>query len=163
MTTPPAPAPKRPALDPATVTARTGTLYPAQYKPVVAGREKRALGDALGLTNFGVNLVRLPPGAASALRHWHSKQDEFVYVLEGEATLVTEAGAQVLGAGQCAGFVAGAADGHHLVNRSAADVVYLEIGDRSAGDVTTYPDPDVDLAARLTQTYAATKKDGTPL
>ena len=106
-------------------------------------REKRALGDPLGLTSFGVNLTRLPPGTASALRHWHSLEDEFVMVLEGEATLVTEAGEKVLGPGMVAGFPKGKADGHHLVNRGSRDVVYLEVGDRRAGDDVPYPDDDL--------------------
>src|SRR5690242_3591239 len=110
---------RRPALDPATVTARTGTGYPTEeMRKAVAGRAKRALGDALGLTTFGVNLTRLEPGASSALRHWHLRQDEFVFVLEGELTLVTDDGAQVLRAGTCAGFPGGVPNGHHLVNRT---------------------------------------------
>jgi uncharacterized cupin superfamily protein len=149
---------KAPALDPAAVKVGGGKRYPDKFKPLVAGRSKQALGDALGLANFGVNLTRLKPGAASAARHWHSKQDEFVWIVEGEATLVTDAGAQVLKAGQCAGFPAGKADGHHLVNRSARDVVYLEIGDRSPGDASSYPDDD--LHAVLAMTYKMTKKDG---
>src|SRR5215475_11383751 len=116
--------PQPPALDPADVTASTATGYPAQYRAAVEGREKRRLGDALGLTHFGVNLVRLRPGAASSLRHWHSAEDEFVYILEGEVELVTDAGAQRLKAGMVAGFPAGRADSHQLVNRSDRDVVY---------------------------------------
>jgi uncharacterized cupin superfamily protein len=144
--------PKFPALDPATVEARTGTGYPDPFKPIVKGRVKRALGDALGLTNFGVNLVRLQPGAASSARHWHTRQDEFVFVLEGVATLVTEEGEQELGPGMAAGFAKGRADGHHLVNRTGSDVLYLEIGDRSEGDSATYPDIDL----------AVTMRDGKP-
>src|SRR5690606_38283862 len=117
---------RAPALDPATVPARTGTIYPDGFKSVVEGRFKQALGNALGLKNFGVNLTRLKPGAASAHRHWHTRQDEFVYILEGEGTLVTDEGEQILGPGMAAGFPAGVENGHHLVNRSAADVVYLE-------------------------------------
>jgi uncharacterized cupin superfamily protein len=124
-----------PVLDPASVEPRRGTAYPEHLRGAVAGREKRVLGDPLGLTSFGVNLVRLPPGTASALRHWHSLEDEFVMVLEGEATLVTEAGQRVLGPGMAAGFPKGKADGHHLVNRGRSDVVYLGLrdGDRGAG------------------------------
>ncbi len=151
---------KSPALDPAAVPARTGTLYPDTFKPLVAGRSKQALGDALGLANFGVNLTRLAPGAHSAARHWHSKQDEFVWIVEGEATLLTDAGAQTLGPGMCAGFPAGKADGHCLVNRSNRDVVYLEVGDRSPGDVSRYPDDDMHATAAMT--YKITRKDGTP-
>ncbi len=151
---------KSPALDPKTVEGRRGTAYPEPLRARVAGREKRALGNALGLENFGVNLVRLEPGAASALRHWHTKQDEFVWVLEGELTLVTDAGPQLLTPGLCAGFPAGKADGHHLVNRSQRDAVYLEIGDRSPGDAATYPDDD--LKARASATWIMSRKNGTP-
>src|SRR5215470_3996132 len=121
---------KLPALDPAGVQAVEGTNYPDAYKPRVAGRTKRRLGDALGLKNFGVNLTTIKPGAGSALRHWHSREDEFIYILTGELVLITDAGEQVLAAGMCAGFPAGKADGHCLVNRSTLDAVYLEIGDR---------------------------------
>ena len=134
-----------PAVDPATVEVRTGSAYPDQFKAVVEGREKQALGDAVGLTNFGVNLVRLKPGAASAHRHWHSRQDEFIYILEGEVAMITEDGEQTLGPGMAAGFGKGRADGHHLINRSAEDVVYLEVGDRSPGDAASYPDIDLAL------------------
>lgn len=128
---------------------------------MAAGRSKRALGEALGLRNFGVNLVHLEPGAASALRHWHTRQDEFIYVLEGELTLVTDAGPQLLKAGMCAGFPAGKADGHHLINRSPQPAVYLEVGDRLPGDDVYYP--DVDLMARSNRpAYEFLHKDGTP-
>lgn len=155
------PLPKSAALDPMTVEGRRGTLYPDKFKPRVAGREKRALGNALGLQNFGVNLVKLEPGAQSALRHWHSQQDEFVWVLEGELTLVTDAGAEILKPGMCAGFPKGRPDGHHLVNRSGKDAWYLEVGDRSAGDAVVYPDDD--MGAVFVATYKFMKKDGTPL
>jgi uncharacterized cupin superfamily protein len=154
------PTPKLPALDPMTVAGRRGTLYPETFKPRVAGREKRALGNALGLHNFGVNLVRLEPGAQSALRHWHTQQDEFVWVLDGEITLVSDAGAQVLTSGMCAGFPKGKADGHCLANRSNRDAWYLEVGDRSAGDAVTYPDDR--MAAEMVTTYRFTKPDGSP-
>jgi len=139
------PNPKPPAIDPWTVEGRTGTIYPDALKSVVEGREKRAIGNALGIAHYGVNLVRLKPGAASALRHWHSRQDEMVYVLEGRPTLVTDSGEQLLSPGMAAGFPAGKADGHQLVNRSDADVVYLEIGDRTAGDEVSYSDHDLKL------------------
>ncbi len=135
-----------PALDPAEVPAREGTSYPEPFKDPCRARIKRVLGDALGLGNFGVNLVTLPPGAGSAQRHWHSHEDEFVYVVAGELTLVTEDGEQLLAAGQVAGFPAGRADGHHLVNKGAAPATYLEVGDRSAEDVCSYPDIDLHLA-----------------
>ena len=109
----------------------------------MAGREKRPLGDLFGLTNFGVNLTRLRPGAASALRHAHTKQDEFVFVLQGSPLLHTDEGLTQLSAGMCAGFKAGFGNGHRLINRSSEDVVYLEVGDRSAGDAAIYPDDDL--------------------
>jgi uncharacterized cupin superfamily protein len=149
---------KRPALDPSGVEGRKGTLYPEAFRARVAGREKRALGNALGLKNFGVNLVRLEPGAQSALRHWHDRQDEFVWIVEGEVTLITNAGEQVLRAGRCAGFPAGSGDGHHLVNRSERDAWFLEVGDRTAGDAVVYPDDDI--AAHGNSTYVFTRKDG---
>jgi uncharacterized cupin superfamily protein len=129
---------------------------------VAAGRDKQPLGDVFGLTNFGVNLTRLAPGGQSALRHAHGKQDEFVYVLEGEAVLITDAGASTLQAGMCAGFKAGTGDAHHLVNRSQKDVVFLEVGDRSAGDSVAYPDDDV-AAVWEDGRFKYTRKDGTPL
>ncbi len=145
-------SPKLPALDPETIEPRRTTGYPEPFRHIVEGREKRALGDALGLVNFGVNLVRLKPGAASSARHWHTRQDEFVYILEGEPTLVTEGGEQVLRPGLVAGFAKGRADGHHLVNKTDRDVVYLEIGDRTPGDSASYPDIDL----------AVTVQDGKP-
>ena len=135
--------PAPPALDPMTVEVTRGTSYPPEFDVPCAAREKRRVGNALGLRNFGVNLVTLPSGTASSQRHWHSHQDEFVYIVEGEATLVTDAGEQVLGPGMVAGFPAGRADGHHLVNRTAADVVYLEVGDRPPADDVDYPDIDM--------------------
>ena len=135
--------------------------YPEPFASRVAGRTKRPLGDLFGLTNFGVNLTRLAPGAVSALRHAHTKQDEFVYILEGRPTLVTDAGRTSLKPGMCAGFKAGTGDAHHLVNETAEDVVYLEIGDRTPGDGATYPEDD--LAVRLVEgKWRFTRKDGTP-
>jgi uncharacterized cupin superfamily protein len=153
--------PMAPALDPRTVAARTGSGYPEIFRAAVAAREKRALGDALGLSHFGVNLVRLPPGVASALRHWHTAEDEFVYVLEGEVELVTDAGAQILGAGMVAGFPAGRPDGHHLVNRSDRDALYLEVGDRRPEDEVEYPDVDLRLVL-LDGKETFVHKDGRP-
>src|SRR6478735_10076129 len=109
------------------------TNYPEPFASRVAGREKQPLGDLFGLANFGVNLTRLAPGAMSALRHSHSRQDEFVYVLQGTPTLYTDEGATSLEPGMCAGFKAGTGNGHHLVNETSQDVVYLEIGDRTPG------------------------------
>ncbi|GAB4170388.1 MAG: lpg2434 family Dot/Icm T4SS effector [Thalassobaculales bacterium] len=149
-------------IDPAALPARTTTVYPPDLAAKVAGREKRALGTAGGLTNFGVNLTRLAPGAQSALRHWHSRQDELVYILEGRATLVTEEGEAELGPGMAAAFPAGEASGHMLVNRGADDVVYLEVGDRSPGDQVTYPDDDLE-ATMVDGKWRLSRRDGTPL
>lgn len=138
-----------PALDPQTVPPRRGSSYPALFRAQVEGREKRALGDATGLSQFGVNLVELPPGCWSAQRHWHTHEDEFVYVLDGELTLVTDAGEQVLRAGMAAGFPAGKPDGHHLINRTGRTAVYLEVGTRHE-DVDEVDYPDIDMAIRQT-------------
>ena len=137
-----------PALDPATVAEQTGSAYPRPLDEPCRERVKRALGDALGLTQFGVNLRRLGPGAWSAQRHWHTHEDEFVYVLEGEVTLVTDAGEQLLRPGMAAGFKAGVADGHHLVNRTARPAIYLEVGSRSLDDDVHYPDVDLFVSRR---------------
>jgi uncharacterized cupin superfamily protein len=140
---------------------RQPSVYPAPFAPRMAGRSKRKLGDAFGLTNFGVNLTRLAPGASTALRHAHTRQDEFVYVLEGRPTLHTDAGLQQLEPGMCAGFPAGTGNAHRLLNESESDVVLLQIGDRTAGDTASYPDDD--LEARLVDgRWIFTKKDGTP-
>jgi len=136
-----------PALDPATVAERTGSGYPEPLRAPCVARSKRALGRELGLTHFGVNLTRLDPGAWSAQRHWHTRQDEFVYVVEGELVLVTDAGEQTLRAGMAAGFPAGKADGHHLINRTTRPALYLEVGDRTTGDEVHYPDVDLFVAA----------------
>jgi len=155
--------PKPPALDPADVASSNATACPEPYRNRVAGRHKKRLGDAAGLKNFGVNLTTLEPGAESSMRHWHAKQDEFIYVLEGEITLVTDAGRQKLRPGMCAGFPAGKPDGHQLVNETDRSVVYLEIGDRTPGDSASYPDPDVDLTVRLVDgKWVYSHKDGRP-
>jgi uncharacterized cupin superfamily protein len=137
--------------------------YPIDLRRAVEGREKRTLGDLFGLTNFGVNLTRLAPGAASALRHAHRTQDEFVYILEGTPTLITDAGETPLEPGMCAGFRAGTGDAHHLVNRSASDVVYLEIGDRSPSDHVTYPEDDLVAWSGADGTWQYTRKDGSAI
>lgn len=134
-----------PKIDISNVPMRSSTLYPAEFQGVVAGREKAALGNAAGLTQFGVNLTRLKPGAASALRHWHEQEDEFVYVIEGELTLVEDEGETLLKAGEAAGFKAGVANGHRLVNRSSKDALYLEIGTRAEHERAHYPDDDLVL------------------
>ena len=150
-----------PALDPATVTPRTHSGYPEPYRSRVLPREKRPLGDALGLTRIGVNLTTLSPGKESSMRHWHSHEEEFVYVLEGELVLVTDAGEQVLAAGSCAGFKAGSGDGHQLVNRGAVPAVYLEVSNRDPADAVVYPDVDL-LWNPPQQPLRYTRRDGTP-
>ena len=155
-------ATKLPAVDAAAVPPRVvSTLYPAALAQRVAGREKRALGEWFGLKAYGVNLTRLAPGAQSALRHRHTQQEEFLYVLEGEPTLVTDGGELRLRPGMCAGFPAGGA-AHHLVNRSEGDVVYLEVGDRSQGDDAIYPDDDVKLETTPDGKRFFVHKDGSP-
>src|ERR1700722_19403936 len=134
--------------------------YPADLAARVAGREKRPLGDMFGLTVFGVNLTRLAPGAWSALHHRHGKQDEFIYVVEGAPTLVTDAGETQLAPGMCAGFIAGGS-AHHVENRTGADVLILEVGDRGAGDSVFYPDDDLAAAMGPDGKWRYTWKDGT--
>jgi uncharacterized cupin superfamily protein len=134
---------------------------PVMIRRVASGRDKQPLGDLFGLKNFGVNLTRLAPGGESALRHAHGRQDEFVYILEGEATLITDAGETKLTPGMCAGFAAGTGDAHHLVNRSARDVLLLEVGDRTPGDTVVYPDDDV-AATYVDGGWKYTTKDGQP-
>lgn len=132
-----------PKIDISAIPVRATTGYPAELRQAVAGRQRQALGDAGGLTQFGVNLTRLEPGAATALRHWHEQEDELVYVLDGELVLVEEGGETVLGPGDAAAFKAGVANGHHLVNRSRTDAVLLEIGTRSRAERCYYPDVDL--------------------
>jgi len=136
--------------------------YPEPFASRMGGREKRALGNVFGLNNFGVNLTRLAPGAQSALRHAHSKQDEFVYILQGHPTLVTDEGTTALSPGMCAGFKAGSGNAHHLVNETADDVVYLEVGDRTPGDEGSYPDDDLKAVLQADGSWAFLHKDGTP-
>ncbi|HHI80791.1 MAG TPA: cupin domain-containing protein [Planctomycetes bacterium] len=137
------------------------TAYPPPFASRVEGREKRKLGDFFGLKNFGVNLTRLAPGASSALRHAHSVQDEWIYVLEGNPTLVTDEGETLLSPGMCAGFRGGDGNAHHLVNKTEQTVAYIEVGDRSPGDEASYPDDD--LVARLVDgRWEFFHKDGRP-
>ncbi|GAB4360338.1 MAG: lpg2434 family Dot/Icm T4SS effector [Gammaproteobacteria bacterium] len=137
------------------------SVYPEPFASRMAGREKRVLGDLFGLSNFGVNLTSLAPGAISALRHAHSKQDEFIYILEGHPTLYTNDGPVRMSPGMCAGFKAGTGNAANLVNETDEEVVYLEIGDRTPGDEVVYPDDD--LAAKLVDgKWQFTHKDGTP-
>ncbi len=146
-------------IDPQTIPDSTGTNYPEPFKSFVAGRIRKRLGNAAGLQNFGVNLVTLEPGSMSALRHWHTRQDEFIYVLEGEITLVTDAGEELLKPGMAAGFAAGVENGHHLINRTTAPVRYLEVGDRAPGDVAFYPDDDL-LCTTEEGRFRFTHRDG---
>ena len=141
------------------VPARSTTIYPAPYAAALAGRAKRALGDAFGLTQFGVNLTELAPGAASSERHWHKSEDEFIYVLEGEVTLLDDAGEHLLTPGMCAGFRSGVPNAHKLVNRSSAPALYLEIGSRSEGDRVHYPEADM-AAVKTGGRFHLTRKDG---
>jgi len=136
--------------------------YPEPFFSRMAGRVKHPLGDLFGLNNFGVNLTRLMPGAVSALRHAHTRQDEFVYLLEGELVLITDAGETLLTPGMCAGFRAGTGDAHHLVNRSGRDAVYLEVGDRLPGDAGSYPDDDIAAVMGADGKWHFEHKDGTP-
>jgi len=119
------------------------SVYPEPFASRMAARSKRQLGEAFGLSNFGVNLTHLAPGASSALRHAHTKQDEFVYILKGHPSLHTNGGRAQLAPGMCAGFKAGTGDAHRLVNETQDEVTYLEIGDRTAGDEASYPDDDI--------------------
>ena len=147
-------------IDPKHVPVQVGTFYPPPYDQPCRARERRRLGDAAGLTQFGINLLRLAPGVWSSQRHWHTGQDEFVYVLEGEVVLVTDAGEEILKPGDCAGFKAGDKDGHHLQNRSDTDALLLEIGTRVSNDGGEYP--DIDMAFQMGATPSYTRKDGTP-
>lgn len=134
--------------------------YPEPFASRMSGRRKQPLGDLFGLTNFGVNLTRLLPGAASALRHAHTRQDEFVYILQGHPTLHTREGRTRLSPGMCAGFKAGTGNAHRLINETRADVLYLEVGDRTPGDEGSYPDDDLE-AQRVDGQWRFVHKDGT--
>ncbi len=150
-------------IDTASIPEIAGSTYPAPFDQPCRGRRRKRLGDAAGLTQFGVNLLVLEPGAWSSQRHWHRTTDEFVYILEGEVVLVTDAGEEVLRAGDSAGFTAGDADGHHLQNRSRSEARILEMGTRTANDSALYP--DIDLAAAVPVAGKATiysHRDGTP-
>ena len=148
-----------PRIDVSQVPERKGSGYPSPFATAAGARVKQALGNAGGLADFGVNLTQLPPGAWSSQRHWHTDEDEFVYVLSGELVLVTEAGEQPLVADDCAAFPKNRADGHHLVNRGTEMAVYLEIGTRSKSDRCHYPDIDLHWDSTA-DVY--THKDGSP-
>jgi uncharacterized cupin superfamily protein len=147
-------------VDAMSVEGKSGTGYPPPFDEMVVGRFRRRLGNVFGLTQFGVNLTVLPPGSASAQRHWHEREDEFVYVLEGEVVLVNDGGETVMGPGMCAGFRAGDPNGHHLVNRSGQDAVILEVGTRGTEEVCHYPDVDMRYEVRGGKPHV-TRKDGT--
>jgi uncharacterized cupin superfamily protein len=157
------PSLKLPAFDPADVSESNFTSYPAVHRAANSTRYNRRLGDHAGLSNFGVNLTRIIPGGQSSFRHAHSRQDEFIFVLEGEVVLETNDGAQVLTAGMCAGFAAGSGDAHRFVNRTARDVRLLVIGDRSPDDEIIYPDVDRHATLGPDGKYKFTTKAGEPL
>ena len=150
-----------PKIDIASVKTEISTGYPAPYRDVVAGRERKRLGNAVGLDQFGVNLSRLKPGAASSQRHWHQNEDELVYMLEGELVLCEDGGETVLKPGDAAGWKAGVQNGHCLINRTDRDAVYLEIGSRAARETANYPDIDM-RAERDDKGMRYVRKDGTP-
>lgn len=148
--------------DPLSLPESNASRYPKQYRDGNIQRWNRRLGDHAGLTNFGVNLTRIEPGGMTAHRHWHKKQDEFVYVLEGEAVLVTDAGEQIMTSGMCAGFPAGRANGHHFLNRTGRDVLLLVVGDRTPGEEVAYPDVDMQARVDAAGQVHFTRKNGTP-
>ncbi len=148
-----------PKIDVKSVPVRKGSGYPAPFHEKMIDRVRQALGDAGGLTQFGVNLLHLQPGNWSSQRHWHSAEDEFIYVLSGEVVLISDAGEEILRAGDCAAFPKNAVNGHHLVNKSAAPAVCLEVGTRSDEDFCLYPDIDMQIDSKL---GVFAHKDGTP-
>lgn len=147
-----------PKFDPMTVLARQGSTYPAPFNELASERVKRALGNAGGLTDFGVNLVHLPPGAWSSQRHWHLREDEFIYLLSGVLTLYTDAGEEIVRAGECVCFPKNSGDGHNFVNRGTEMAIFLEVGTRTGDDIATYP--DIDMLTDKRKGYL--HKDGTP-
>ena len=153
------PLPTMPKIDLAAVPERKGSGYPPPFDQACADRIRQRLGNAGGLTEFGVNLMHLPPGNWSSQRHWHSHEDELVYILQGELVLVENGGETLLRAGDCAAFPRGVANGHHMINRSNAVAVYLEVGSRSREDLTTCADVDL-MSAAADGRFV--HKDGTP-
>jgi uncharacterized cupin superfamily protein len=153
---------KSPAFDPLALPTEQRNPYPPPYDTVLNGRVRRAIGDPRGLTAFGVNLAEMAPGSVSSLRHWHSAEDEFIYITEGTPTLVTDAGEEVLQPGMCACFPANSGDGHRLENRSAAIVRYIEVGNRSASEEVRYPDNDMIMEKAADGTRSFRHFDGTP-
>ncbi|HFQ14826.1 MAG TPA: cupin domain-containing protein [Rhodobacteraceae bacterium] len=150
-----------PKIDIAAVPVRRATIYPEPFAGRTKGRSKQALGSAGGLSQFGVNLSRLAPGAASALKHWHENEDEFVFIVEGVATLIEGDRETPLAAGEAAAFKAGVETGHHIVNRSERDVVFLEIGSRASAERAHYPDDDL-VFERINSTFRFSRRNGTP-
>jgi uncharacterized cupin superfamily protein len=150
-----------PKVDIAKVPVKSGSVYPDEFKPEHEGRHKQALGDVVGLTQFGVNITRISPGASSALRHWHEQEDEFIYMLEGELVLIENGGETVLRSGDAAGFKAGSRDAHKLINRTDRDAIYFEVGTRAEFERVHYP--DVDLVMERTATSRRyLRKNGEP-
>ena len=147
-----------PKIDIKSVPERTGSSYPSPHHVKVEDRIRQRLGDAGGLTDFGVNLLRLKPGVWSSQRHWHTHEEEFVFIVAGEVVLVTDKGEEILRAGDCAAFPKNVADGHQIINRTDNDVLVLEVGTNSGDDVCTYPDIDMKVDA----TTGFTHMDGTP-
>jgi uncharacterized cupin superfamily protein len=147
-----------PKIDINSVPGLKGSSYPPPFHLKAADRIKQKIGDAGGLSDFGVNLMSLPPGAWSSQRHWHSAEDEFIFVIDGEVTLITDKGEEILRAGDCAAFAKGIAGGHHLVNKSHATARVLEVGTRSTDDICTYSDIDM----KVDEAHGYTHKDGTP-
>jgi uncharacterized cupin superfamily protein len=150
------------AIHPQTLPPRSASGYPEPYRSRVLPREKRAIGDSFGLTQIGVNLTTLMPGKESSMRHFHTHEDELVYVLEGEVVLVTDGGEQLLTAGMCSGFPAGQTIGHHMINRSDRPARYLEISNRHPADSAEYPDVDLAYKKAADGSPVFTRKDGTP-
>ena len=150
---------KTPIVAVADLPLNKSTIYPAHLKAPFAGRAKRRVGDAVGMKNFGFNITTLEPGAWSSHQHWHTRQDEMIYLLEGELTLVTDRGREIIKPGTAVGFPANTGEGHNLINNGTTTAVYIEVGDRLPGDEALYS--DVDLAARQNPpSYSFTKKDG---
>ena len=152
-----------PKVDRSKIPFTNNASYPKEFAPVIEGREKQKLGDAVGLTQFGVNVSRIKAHSKSALRHWHESEDEFIYVLQGEVVLETNDGEQVLRPGMCAGFPAGTGDAHRFVNRTASDVTLLVIGDRTPDDEISYPDVDMHAVLAPDGVYRFSTKSGEPL
>jgi uncharacterized cupin superfamily protein len=153
---------KAPVVAVADVPLNKSIIYPPHLKAPFEGRAKRRVGDAVGMKNFGFNITTLEPGAWSSHRHWHTRQDEMIYLLEGELTLVTDSGRSVIKPGTAVGFPANSGESHNLINSGTTTAVYIEVGDRLPGDEVTYA--DVDLAARQnTPSYSFTKRDGSPV